>query len=463
MLALILALAAIALYCRVGWFSLPLLAAVISLNGVSVPVGINLELPQLIICVLLAIWAISGKIRLRGFYDHAWFLALAALWIGYLAFSALTSVAVPTNEPETVGSHLGFVNISVFYLLWLALNLLTIAYLLHAIRTEERLITIIDAVLKGAIVVSVYTIFQYMAMSYGFYSPWIVFVPNEEYLATFNIEGNRALGLSREPLYLASYLILVIPLLATLLISRSKKTALSRPTLSAGLALAIVALALTKSTGGFIAVLAALLFLVFAFGILQKRVLALGAVAAMGLLVTFSLNSGFYVARIKAMVAFLVHRQDATLYSSYERVHSFVEATEVIGQYLWTGTGIGRAPYFLSLEQVHNGYLNAMLETGLIGLALLASLLLYPLLRTAAVMRRRGRRATVREYPWLVGLAAGLVGILTQLLSYYAYMQTLIWFFIGLMLAGLAILREQQGRVPAPSPARGDALAAPPG
>ena len=65
-------------------------------------------------------------------------------------------------------------------------------------------------------------------------------------------------------------------------------------------------------------------------------------------------------------MTFISHGQDASRYSGYVRVRTYVEAIEVIPENLWTGIGIGRTPYFLSLEQVHNGYLSAMLETGVI-------------------------------------------------------------------------------------------------
>lgn len=122
-------------------------------------------------------------------------------------------------------------------------------------------------------------------------------------------------------------------------------------------------------------------------------------------------------------------------------------AVDVARQHPWLGVGLGRQALLVPVPRgtlIHNYYMTMLVETGLLGLALLMSIIGYSLVRGFQMVRRYRAAENWRMFYLGRGLWLGFIGILLSLMANPGLYHGLrpLWILVGL----LASMSDDQAR-----------------
>ncbi len=226
----------------------------------------------------------------------------------------------------------------------------------------------------------------------------------------------------RESLHFSHYLISIIPLALALVMFRRQLSPAHRRRWYLPLAIAAVtALFLTMSRSGWIAALAGLAYL-FVFVPKARFMRMIGAsiltVAAVGSILSFI---GYF--RFDLGLWELIQlRLDAGALESDPRVAYAATLWQTFKEYPVLGVGIGNYGLFGAAAHglpvvlsAHSIFLNALVETGVIGFLALSAFVAHFFWRTYRVSRQARDLAV---YPYLIGIGAGVFAMTLQYLTF---------------------------------------------
>lgn len=254
----------------------------------------------------------------------------------------------------------------------------------------------------------------------------------------------RITGPSLEPLYFASYLLLPVLTAAAFLIGTRGK---GRVRLGVFLALTGVVFVLTLARGAFIGLAVGLLLIIVRYwrNLLRPKVivaavstLLVAGVAVVGLLLQSAHGHESPLTAFSHQLGVT-----GTDVSSQQRIGTVTAAAELVRDHPLTGIGVGNFGHYYQdpsapsgdgqvPQTVHNQPFETLVETGVIGLAVLGLVGFVLLKRTIEAWRRvRGRFLTAA----LVGSAAAVLAIFVQAQTFSALYLMHIWFAIGLLVA----------------------------
>jgi O-antigen ligase len=244
------------------------------------------------------------------------------------------------------------------------------------------------------------------------------------------IMGYRA-GIAGNPNDLALTLDIFLPLTIALVLTA--RGVFSRVALGLILSLNVVAIIVTFSRGGFLAL--ALIALLSLLWLLRSRAYAIIAVAGFSGLLAIPLVPATYVARLQTMSSV---NADPTG-SAQDRWRDALEAMQYLREHPITGAGLGQDVLALNAlrgatwKSVHDIYLEYGVDLGVPGMLMFIALLVTSI-RTASCVERNARR---RE-PRLAALATGVrIGLMAFALAALFY--PVAYYFYFYYLSGLAV------------------------
>ena len=273
-------------------------------------------------------------------------------------------------------------------------------------------------------------------------------------LAPFTGDVFRLAGVAYEPLFLAFYLITVIPI--TLAAALFDIANIPRPLAAGCLLIELLAMTLTFSTGGYVALAIALLLLVPVLkSVRWSRRARLGIMAA-GLVLVIG-GGGLLVIRSGGFGYFGVVFGKLLTGGDDIRQAENAAGMRILEDYPILGVGPGMAGYHFpryhpvmqsqlmagGIPEVNNAYFAALAENGVAGLA---ALLLCGLVGGAVIMR------SLRLYGWRRGrvlgaFAASLGGCAVQYMGLNALF---LIYFTGLLALAVSAYRLLDSRIEAP-------------
>lgn len=256
----------------------------------------------------------------------------------------------------------------------------------------------------------------------------------------------RVQAFSREPLYLGNYLLIPLAIGFSQWLARQttsnqqQKTNNWSPIL---LILLSIIFLLTLSRGAYLAAIAAFLILV---GFYARKVFTVRnfTAAAVCILTAVVVVAGI-LTRLgpeskEKFINQVTIKDFGVSESTQGRLNAFGQALDIWRASPWVGVGLGNYGLYTAnlnadapqvQDIVNNQYIELLVETGLIGLAAFLIFILACFWRFAVAWRQADQAVK----PWLVGLAAALVGTLVQ----YNFFSTLaivhIWVLLGLLVA----------------------------
>jgi hypothetical protein len=335
---------------------------------------------------------------------------------------------------------------------WVALAFVALlAFVVAQISAKDRWASLVSALFAGAVVVSLFGIYQFVAGSLGLPANLTGLRPAYERLI-FGFPRVQSTAL--EPLYFANYLL--IPLLVGLAISLMQPSSLRRWQKLA-LPLFLLAFILTMSRGAFLAVIPASLLVV---GLaLQKRVnfkrftpiitaFVLCSVLAVGL-ISFAAHSSKLGNGGRTFWYEIT--QGITSGGSFtERAQMRAEAVAVFRSHPWFGVGIeGISPYVHhypatrspnDVVAFNNQALELLDEVGIVGTLIFYMFLIALLFYILVLALKSGESA------WPVGLIAVAIAMTIQAQSYSGFLLTHMWVVFGL-LGGVALNQKRRATV----------------
>jgi len=403
----------------------------ISANGMIIPLGRNFEIAQIIFIILfffIIIQVIFNKKYTLKIGTK--FFSLYILWILLMFLSILNKPETFIYTPRLETSRLQQYDlIGYMYIIWVILNFCVAIITYHFAIQKDMFIKIIRVLFIGSGVFSLYGIYQYLAVwILGSGAKSIVYILKDNYL--FGVDHLRLSSFAREPLYYGNFLAIILVITIALTLSKKGYSCLKFNSYTFYLLFFInlTALFLTFSTGALVSLIGSSMIILF-IKLFNKtdRIfkspmnIILITVFIIGLL--FSLSAGGF--RVGNKIARL---SDTS--SGYGRIISILEAIEIIKDRPLTGIGLGNSIYFTRVRQIHNAYLNMAAETGLPSLFIFITIIYL-------IYKRVKKRYKESEYnkPIYLGLLGALFILLIQWLSFFAYMTTLAWFILGLLLA----------------------------
>lgn len=411
----------------------------ISADGLIVPIGRAFTVPQVAI-ILFALFYLLKLINTAKKPKNHYLLAprkqftVLVFWFLFLVISVLLMPDNPLYHRYGLGLLQSYGVVSYMYLFWILLNLFLLFIVFSINRDESNFIITLKLTIISSFVFSVYGIYQYfMAEMLGESASSIVYSYNDWYLYYDYIV--RLLSFSREPLYFANYISCILIINLTILITGYyKKISLSKNLLLVITLSNVVAFYLTKSTGGFISfVVASFIVMAIVFKdkwkSYSKVKLASYSVIFMGIIGAFFLS---FQRQITRRLDRLIDPE-----SGYTRVVSIIEGVEMTSIYPWFGFGLGNSNFFISVTQIHNAYLNMLAETGIFTFILFIVFLFF--LNKNIYL---SYKISNQHRPLVIALFGGLIVILVQWLSFFAYMILFAWFIFGLILALPHVIRK---------------------
>lgn len=268
------------------------------------------------------------------------------------------------------------------------------------------------------------------------------------------VSAFRPFGFLQHPVFLASYLVLVLPVVLAVVLAGKK--VFGRLPWLASVALLLAgggALIATLSRGGWIAFGVGAIFVFVAgirMGLVRRaQLVAAGALAVCGVLVTFAVYPAVYYRLTQSD-----DRSGESRWLMIKQAGFIIRDAPVIGVGLATYTRVAKRvmpPEFSAYSEdfrqtiaagvVHNAYLAFWAERGLIGLT--GVLLLYASFFRATIRLKRWRAPAERALA--LGLAGGLVGQLVMFNFDHAYLDSrpgILWMFLAVFAALLRMQRE---------------------
>lgn len=245
----------------------------------------------------------------------------------------------------------------------------------------------------------------------------------------------------RESLHFSHYLISVVPLALTLLFYRRQLPEQWRLRfLPALVVFGSAALFLTMSRSGWIAMLSALAFVAF-FAPKRQVLKYLACCAGALLLLGGILTSLGYFRFDLGLWELIALRLDAGLMESDPRVMYLNALWATFRDYPILGVGIGNYGAFgaaaagiPTLLSAHSIFLNALVETGLLGFLALGGFILHFFVSLVRAIRRSRNMAL---YPYLVGVGAGIFGMTLQ---YFTFGDRPSFYFLFSLAIGYALI-----------------------
>lgn len=382
--------------------------------------------PSLIGLVILAGWlgaARSGIVRYRNLFASSW--TMPALLLLFLLWNAATIIWAPDRA------------LGLNTLLDWARALLLFVLLVTTIRTARDLRLLMIAFVFGsvlAILASVLTGGLQTAQSYG----------------------NRLTGAAGDPNYLAAG-ILMAAVLAIALIATSRRWLL-KLFLAAALVILAIGFAATQSRGGIVGLVGATVCSLILFP--RRRLAILGALAVLAVIIgTWFATDPAALARVTDFNSSGDGRSD--LWTVALRAwHDHVIAGVGLNNFLAVEAHYVNRPGALTSlalivdhpHVVHNVYLEALVDTGIIGLALFLALVgrmlhtAWAAIRSAVLNQRHDIEVLARA------LVAAIVGVLISLffLSDGPDIRFWILFSMGPILVNLAEAQTSTDRIRQP-------------
>ena len=403
----------------------------VSANGLIIPIGRNFEIAQVLFFILIGVIII--KLLSNTDYTlqiNSKYFILYILWAFIMLISIFNKPETFLYAPVTETSRLQqYDMIGYMYLFWVILNLIVSIITYHFATQKGMFIKIIRMLFIGSGVFSLYGIYQYLAVwILGSGAQSIVYILKDDYL--FGADQLRLSSFAREPLYYGNFLAIVLVITIALTLSRKGYSYLNfhSYTFYFIFFLNIVALFLTFSTGALFSLVGASMIILF-IKLLNKKdrifksPMNIIIITIFSIMLLFSLSAGGF--RVGSKISRLTDTS-----SNYGRMISIFEAIELIKDHPLTGVGLGNSIYFTRVRQIHNAYLNMAAETGLPSLFIFITIIYL-------IYKRVKKRYKESEYnkPIYLGLLGALFILLIQWLSFYAYMTTMVWFILGLLLA----------------------------
>lgn len=363
--------------------------------------------------VTLAIYAITQLIVEGNLTARTREINLALL----LGVAALLSIPLAINPGEawTTFSEL------------LVKALLIFIVIVNVVRTERRLYLLILLALLVSVYLSIYAIQDYQSGLFG-----IGKVENND----LRIKG-RIGGLFANPNDLALHLISIAPIAVGLALA---KRGMFRKIVYLGAALLMVAaIVVTFSRGGFIALVAVSIFLVWKLGRKQRTLSIAGFVLAAAIF--FAVAPGSYAGRLSTIFD---TASDITG-SSTQRNQVLKRSILVTLRYPLFGVGLGNFHY-KSFQELgtHNAYTQVGSEMGIPAMIVYIMFLVYPYKRLKEIEKATDGKKDERFYYYLsIGLRAGLIGYMfASFFAAVAY-QWYIYYLVGYAIAMRRIYLSQ--------------------
>ncbi|MFC2140250.1 O-antigen ligase family protein [Candidatus Auribacterota bacterium] len=345
--------------------------------------------------------------------------------------------------------------------LLLYLSYLLIFLLGSSIDQEKKIVILLNTILFGGVIVSLIGISQYLEIKI---LPAQFYLQEEWKYKAFSTFGN--------PQFLASYLILTLPLSLSLFISGKQKIWYALSSLFIGFGLLV-----TNTRGAWISVFFALLLLIILFykykyqslaphsvspsKSLSKILLKNRLIFSFIFLIIFSLSFSFYYTKAYKKVPSLIKQFQLLLpknnASVAGRIFTWKIALKIIKQHPLTGIGLGNfkvfypsfkadylkkvdysayAPsFFARKEYVHNEFLQIWLESGIFSL-------LFFLLFLGGVfifIYSSLKRLKKSKQPLQIGILSSLVSVLFFSFLFFPWQipssGSLFFFLIGISLS----------------------------
>ncbi len=245
----------------------------------------------------------------------------------------------------------------------------------------------------------------------------------------------------RESLHFSHYLISVVPLALTLLFYRKRLPEAWRlKFLPALVIFGSAALFLTMSRSGWIAMLSALAFVAFFAPKRQVLKYVAGCVGALLLLGGVLTSLGYFRLDL-GLWELIALRLDAGVMESDPRVMYLNVLWSTFRDYPLLGVGIGNYGAFgaaavgiPTLLSAHSIFLNALVETGILGFLALGGLILHFFVKLVRAIRSSRDLAL---YPYLVGVGAGVFGMTLQ---YFTFGDRPSFYYLFLLAIGYALV-----------------------
>jgi O-antigen ligase len=118
----------------------------------------------------------------------------------------------------------------------------------------------------------------------------------------------------------------------------------------------------------------------------------------------------------------------------------------VAGRYPVLGVGYGNYPFYQldrfggDIAGAYSLYLQALVETGVVGLAALLGMMgAYYVFMWQALRRARN----TEWWPWLAGCMSGFTGLLIQYFTFGDRLSVYVWVFIGLSMAMVNVVNAE--------------------
>ena len=424
---------------------------------VNLPTGaFTLKLPE-VTAYLFAAAALARAIWRRERIQPAPATAAVLLYLAVLCLSTAVSPVVPTSFHGAIAptdrNAPGFRSISI--ILWLIISWSVIVAAFHVIGTRADLFRrCLRAHIMGGGIAAALSLGIYALTLAGITVSNVGGLGITRNLAPFTGDVFRLAGVAYEPLFLAFYLVTVIPI--TLAAALVQIAGIPRPLAVACLLVELLAMTLTFSTGGYVALAVALLLLapiLKAAGLSRHAKVGLAA----SVLVVVLAIGGLSVSRSGGFGYFGVVFSKLLTGGDDIRQAEMTAGIRIFEEYPILGVGPGMAGYHFpryhpvmqsqlmagGIPEVNNAYVAAVSETGVAGLF---ALLVCGLVGCAMLFR--SLRLHGGHYRIVLGcLGASLGGCAVQ---YMGLNPLFLIYFTGLLALAVSAcrLRESAGLVP---------------
>jgi O-antigen ligase/polysaccharide polymerase Wzy-like membrane protein len=375
------------------------------------------------VAALAGAWLIHVAIRARTPRFPRWLI------LPFLVLAAATGLSV-LRAPEPGIALTSTARLLTYLLVYVVI-------VADVLRRPEDVWRAVRMLLLAAVVTSAFAFYQLVA----YFSGWPTFM-NPFYETQYVLP--RVHSFMREPLWLSNYLLTVLPIALALFCWRAPRwTGLAAVTIAAsGLGLLLA----TSRLGWASALVMGFLFIVVAhrFVRLPRFGWVVGA-----LLLSLVAASSFWLREFGSIREMSKYVADFATFASPEHGEGDLEAhvrlVGLVPQALRTSPLIGigtnnvgfKFYHDMNLERprlstTHNTYLDAMMETGGLGLAAFLSIVIGALVAAWRGFKSAGARS---EGALFLGIWLGIVGMAFHLTNWSGWREAHVWFALGLAYA----------------------------
>ncbi|MFC1617992.1 O-antigen ligase family protein [Patescibacteria group bacterium] len=375
------------------------------------------------------------------------FVVPKILWpvLAYIAIAAI-SILNAANTGRAVSVFLFTLFVMIFALI-----------IPQVVFKTKHVRKIVFAILLAAVIVSLFGLYQFAGDVVGL--PETITGLRSHY--TESVFGfPRIHSTASEPLYFANYLLIPIALAVMLFLLAKPKQAVSfwrsRSFYLIAIVLTVMALVLTLSRGGYLGLIATavmLLILGWRYVWRAKNILifvGIGAVVAIAAIAFINFSGNFSLDTFLGQATEL--EQGAGI---VERQETYDQAIDLFWQHPLTGIGIGNfgpevAKYAHKMPEsgwaiVNNEPLELLVETGILGAAAIASVIIIVIWQAIVALRQvrflKDEKKRRLLYAILAGLLAAFIGIIVQYQTFSTLYIMHVWFVIGLIIAMISIIK----------------------